>query len=94
MTSYSEVIGGDSSFRIDDDTSGMRRAIAEFIEFYNHRRDHEGIGNVTPADVYKGRREAILKRREEQKRATLEERFRYNRSRLNQTTMGALNLEP
>src|SRR5258708_6505002 len=78
----------------DDDTSGMRRAIAEFIEFYHHRGYHEGIGNVTPADVCYGRRGAILKRREEQKRATVEERFRYNPSRLNQTTMGALSLEP
>jgi len=72
----------------------LRRAIAEFIEFYNHRRYHEGIGNVAPADVYYGRRETILKRREEQKRVTLDERFRYNRSRLNQTTTGKLSLEP
>ena len=40
--------------------------MAELIEFYNHRRYHEGIGNVAPADVYYGRREAILKQREEQ----------------------------
>ena len=44
----------------------LRRAIAEFIEFYNHRRYHEGVGNVAPADVYYGRREAILKCNEEQ----------------------------
>ena len=52
--------------------------MAECIEFYNHRRYHEGIGNVTPADVYYGRREVILKRRQEQKQATLDARFRYN----------------
>jgi RNA-directed DNA polymerase len=56
----------------------LRRAMAEFIEFYNQRRYHEGIGNVTPADVYYGRREEILKRREEQKQQTLYERFQYN----------------
>ena len=50
----------------------------EFIDFYNYRRYHEGIGNVTPADVYFGRREAILKRREEQKQATLDRRFQHN----------------
>jgi hypothetical protein len=33
---------------------------------------------VTPADVYCGRREQILQRREEQKRQTLYERFQYN----------------
>lgn len=72
----------------------LRRAIGEFIEFYNHRRYHEGIGNVAPVDVYFGRREAILKRREEQKRVTLEERFRYNRSRSKETTTGALSPKP
>jgi len=56
----------------------LRVALEEFIEFYNHRRYHEGIGNVTPADVYYGRREGILRRREEQKRQTLYERFQYN----------------
>jgi RNA-directed DNA polymerase len=56
----------------------LRRALAEFIEFYNQRRYHEGIGNVTPADVYYGRREEILRRREVQKQRTLQERFRYN----------------
>ncbi len=56
----------------------LRAALAEFIEFYNQRRYHEGIGNVTPADVYYGRREEILQRREEQKRLTLYERFLYN----------------
>jgi hypothetical protein len=64
----------------------LRRALAEFIEFYNYRRYHEGIGNVTPADVYYGRREEILRRREVQKQQTLEERFRYN---LGQRTMRA-----
>ncbi len=72
----------------------LRRAIGEFIRFYNHRRYHEGIGNVAPADVYYGQREAILKRREEQKRVTLEERFRYNLSRSRETTMGELRPEP
>ena len=65
----------------------LRQALAEFIEFYNQRRYHEGIGNVTPADVYCGRREAILKRREEQKQRTLHERFQYNRGqKLNRET--------
>jgi transposase InsO family protein len=64
----------------------LRAAIAEFIEFYDQRRYHEGIGNVAPADVYYGRREEILKRREEQKRQTLYERFEYNCAQRSQAT--------
>ena len=72
----------------------LLREIGEFIEFYNHPRYHEGIGNVAPADVYYDRREATLKRREEQKHVTLEERFRYNRGRSKEITMGVLSPKP
>jgi len=66
----------------------LRVAMAEFIEFYNRRRYHEGIGNVTPADVYYGRREEILKRRSEQKQEALERRFQYNLSQAPNPTWG------
>jgi putative transposase len=71
----------------------LRAAMAEFIEFYNHRRYHEGIGNVTPADVYFGRREEILKRRKEQKQVTLDARFRYNLGQAPNQTRGELGTE-
>jgi hypothetical protein len=60
--------------------------IAEFIEFCNRRRYREGIGNVATADVYYGRREGILKRREDEKRQTLYECFEYTRAQCNQAT--------
>jgi putative transposase len=71
----------------------LRAAMAEFIEFYNHRRYPEGIGNVTPADVYYGRGEEILQRRKEQKQETMDRRFQYNRGRAANQTRGQLRTE-
>ena len=48
--------------------------IEAFVEHYNHQRYHESLSNVTPADVYFGRAEAIIKRRERIKRKTIEHR--------------------
>ena len=67
--------------------------MAELIEFYNYHRYHEGIGNVTPADVYYGRREEILKRRKDEKQATLGRRFRYNLGQAPNQTRGELRTE-
>jgi putative transposase len=52
--------------------------VARFVEYYNHRRYHESLGNVTPADVYFGRHHAILSERERIKRETLERRREQN----------------
>ena len=43
----------------------LNEAIAQFVEYYNNFRYHESLDKVTPADVYMGRQEAILKRRSE-----------------------------
>ena len=56
----------------------LERAIGRFVEHYNHRRLHEALHNVTPADVYSGRQATILSRREQIKRATLTRRKRMN----------------
>ena len=60
--------------------SELKEAIRAFIEYYNYRRYHEGLGNVTPYDVYTGRHHEIIQRRKEIKSRTLEERRDYNRS--------------
>ena len=54
---------GDLEARIDD-----------FVGQYNHCRYHESLGNLTPADVYFGRGQAILLKRERIKRKTFERR--------------------
>ncbi len=58
----------------------LREAMASFVDYYNHQRYHEALDNVTPADVYYGRREEILARREEVKQQTLAARRAANLS--------------
>lgn len=48
--------------------------IGRFIEHYNHQRYHESLENLTPADVYFGRGQAILKERHRIKHKTIEHR--------------------
>jgi len=48
--------------------------IGRFIEHYNHQRYHESLENLTPADVYFGRGQAILKERHRIKHKTIEQR--------------------
>jgi putative transposase len=52
----------------------LEAQVAAFVEHYNHRRYHESLGNLTPADVYFGRGEAILLERERIKRQTIANR--------------------
>ncbi|HOC94092.1 MAG TPA: IS3 family transposase [bacterium] len=52
----------------------LEKEIADFIDFYNNRRYHEALGNVTPCDVYSGYRDVLLGLRESLKQATLANR--------------------
>ena len=49
----------------------LRRRIEDFVNYYNHRRYHESLQNLTPADVYFGRSEQILLRRKRIKERTM-----------------------
>jgi len=59
--------------------SQLEQAIADFVDYYNYRRYHKALGNVTPADVLYGRREEILERRKEVQIQTINRRRDYNR---------------
>lgn len=48
--------------------------LEDFVEYYNHRRYHESLDNLTPADVYFGRKEQRLEQREKVKIRTLKKR--------------------
>src|ERR687895_1819816 len=52
----------------------LEAQVGAFVEHYNHARAHESLDNLTPADVYFGRGEAILLERERIKRQTLTRR--------------------
>ena len=45
--------------------------IERFVEYYNNNRYHESLNNVTPSDVYFGKDQKIIERRQRIKRKTL-----------------------
>ena len=55
----------------------LKKAVDDAITVYN-RTAHESLNNVSPNDVYAGRKEVILQKRREKKRFTLERRKQYN----------------
>jgi len=56
----------------------LEKAIAKFVDYYNYRRYHKALGNVTPADVLYGKRVKILQRRKEVQIQTINRRRDYN----------------
>jgi len=52
----------------------LEQRIAAFVTHYNHDRYHESLDNLTPADVYFGRGDAILEERNRIKRQTIANR--------------------
>jgi putative transposase len=54
----------------------LEARLAEFVDFYNTRRYHESLGNLTPAHICFGRGSTILARRQKIKHQTIELRRR------------------
>ena len=56
----------------------LEKAIRQFVDYYNNRRYHESLDKVTPADMFHGRYEEIMNRREFIKQQTLQRRKEEN----------------
>ena len=77
---YHQTIKRDVNQVPYDLPADLEAAIVAFVGYYNYRRYHKALGNVTPSDVLRGRREEILQRRKEVQAQTIEHRRRYNRA--------------
>ena len=60
--------------------SELEAAIVAFVSYYNYRRYHKALGNVTPSDVLKGGRQEVLLKRKEVQAQTIERRRQHNRA--------------
>ena len=56
----------------------LEQEIGSFVDHYNNHRYHESLDNLTPADIYFGRRRERLNVRDIIKRETLKLRRAYN----------------
>jgi putative transposase len=54
----------------------LKEALRNFVAYYNNERYHESLDNVTPADVYFGRKYEIVSAREKIKKRTMRKRKR------------------
>jgi len=81
---YHRTLKGEINKVPYDMPSELKEAIRAFIEYYNYRRYHEGLGNVTPYHVYTGRHVEIIRKRKEVKSQTLAARRDYNRTARNE----------
>ena len=58
-------------------------ALTEFVNNYNEKRYHESLKNLTPADVYFGRTDQILRKRQQIKMNSIQNRRQlYNQQKL------------
>ena len=77
---YHQTLKRDANQLPHEMPSDLEAAIVAFVSYYNCRRYHKALGNVTPSDVLKGRRQEILRRRKEVQLQTIDNRKRYNRA--------------
>ena len=59
--------------------SELEEAIAQWVKYYNERRFHESLDNLTPRDVYLGQGEEIKRLRETIKQNSINKRISENK---------------
>ncbi|EKY04281.1 hypothetical protein HMPREF9151_00055 [Hoylesella saccharolytica F0055] len=59
--------------------SELEKAIEQWVEYYNERRFHESLDNLTPKDVYLGLSDQIKKIREITKQKSIKNRIYKNK---------------
>jgi len=57
----------------------LRAKLEDFVDYYNNKRYHESLKNVTPSDVYFDREKEILHQRKNVKIETIKERRKWNK---------------
>ncbi len=80
---YHKSMKGEIKLYVWDSPSDLEKAICEYNTYYNTKRYHESLGNVTPDDVYYGRREKIIHERRKTKLKTLQLRKERNSKNCN-----------
>lgn len=75
---YHKSLKGQLNLYTWDDPNKLKEEIGKYINYYNKKRYHESLGNVSPDDVYFGRRDSIIKKRRRKQMKTLERRREYN----------------
>lgn len=60
----------------------LKRRIEAFITYYNTRRYHESLDNLTPEDVFLGRGNLVLEKRQRIKLATMKKRKALHRKEM------------
>jgi transposase InsO family protein len=63
--------------------SELKEQMHRFVSYYNHERYHESLENLTPADVYYGRGQEVLKQRKLIKQNTIALRRKLHYDNLN-----------
>ncbi len=58
----------------------LEKAIAQWVKYYNERRFHESLDNLTPRDVYLGQGEEIKRIRETIKQNSINKRIFDNKT--------------